>query len=329
MELDIVIIGAGPAGLNMGRAAKEAGAKYRILEKDKVAGAWRKLNPDMRMLSPATPQLDWTSLPGLDIWKVGCERPFPSRSDFIKYLEAYAEHFDLDVVEGDEVLSVERNEDGRFEVSTNREKYICRRLIAATGIISNPYMPGCFRDKPNVIHSVDYKNPEDFKGRRVLVAGCGNSAAEVIVNLSGWADKIILAHPGNLKFHSETRRAEDIRGHCEGLVKEMIQFGLVKHIPDCAIKNFDGKKAAINGSNVEVDCVISATGYRPHLAFLDNSELNIKRRDDYPALNMRLESPTEPGLFFTGSLNTVFPFSTFIHGFRDDPNGMDLNPDSF
>ena len=176
MELDIAIVGAGPAGLNMGRAAAQAGARYAILEKEAVAGAWRKLCPDMRMLSPATPQIDWTSLPGLDIWKVGCERPFPTRSDFIKYLEAYAEHFDLEVKEGVEVLSVKRSENNHFELDTTRGKYTCRRLIVATGIISNPYLPECLRNKPNVIHSVDYKNPEDFEGRRVLVVGCGYSS---------------------------------------------------------------------------------------------------------------------------------------------------------
>jgi len=329
VELDIAIVGAGPAGLNMGRAAGEAGAKYKILEKDRVAGAWRKLHPDMRMLSPATPQLDWTSLPGLDIWKVGCERPFPTRSDFIRYLEAYAEHFNLEVEEGVEVLSVRKNENGHFQLATDRGNYTCRRLVAATGIISNPYIPEPLRGKPNVIHSVDYRKPEDFEGRRVLVAGCGNSAAEMIINIAGWADEVIWIHPGKLMFHSESRRAEHIRGHAEGLVKEMIQFGLVRHLPECAIEDFDGKTAAVNGTKVEVDAVISATGYRPHLSFLENSDLNIKLRGDYPALNMRLESSTEPGLFFTGSLNNVFPFSSFIHGFREDPDGMDLNPDAF
>lgn len=329
MELDLAIIGAGPAGLNMARAASEAGAKYVVLERDRVAGAWRKLYSQMKLLSPATPQVDWTSLPGLDIWQVGCERPFPTRNDFVRYLDAYAEKFKLQIEIGAEVLKVNRRNGNRFEVETNKGRVICRRLIVATGIISNPYLPENLRGKPGVIHSVEFHDPKDFEGKAVLVLGSGNSAAEIVISLAGWASEISLAHPGKIKFHSETKQPEDIRGASESLLRELLVFDILRHYPDSILESYDGRTAWVSGRKIPADCVIAATGYRPHIDFLDNGNLKIKRRGHFAALNMKLESTTEPGVFFTGSITNIFPYSNFIHGFREDPNGLDLRPDMY
>jgi len=329
VQLDLLIIGAGPAGLNMGRAAAEAGANYLIIDRDDIAGAWRKLYPGMKMLSPATPHVDWTSLPGLEIWQVGCERPFPTREDFVRYLEAYADKFKLHIKQGAEALSISGRNGKGFDIETNRGKLECRRVIVATGIISNPYIPENLRDKPGVIHSVDFRNPEQFKDKKVLILGSGNSAAEVTIRVAGWASELTLAHPGPLHFHSETKRAEHIRGLSESHLRELFIFDIVRHLPDTILEGYDGKTARLSGHKIEVDAIIAATGFRPHIDFIDNGNIKITRRGHFPALTMKLESASEPGIFFTGSLANIFPYSNFIHGFREDPNGINLRPDSY
>jgi len=327
VELDIIIIGAGPAGLNMARAAAEAGAKYLIIEKESVGGAWSKIRSEVPMLSPATPQVDWTSLPGLDIWKIGCKRPFPTCGDFLNYLEAYAKKFDLNIEENTEVVTVTRLGEDGFEVVTGKGKHNTRRVVAATGIISNPYIPENLKGRPGVVHSIDVKNPRDYEGKSVIVLGAGNSAAETAIALSGWTRELVMAHPGPIKFHSETKQMEHIRGASESLLKELFIFDLVRHMPDSVMESYDGKTARLSGRKVEADNVITATGFRPHIDFLENSNLKLKRKGRFPAVNMRLESISEPGIFFTGSLTNIFPYSNFIHGFREDPNGIDLNPE--
>lgn len=329
MNLDILIIGAGPAGLNMARAASAAGANYAVIERGGVAAAWRKLPHDLTMISPATPQVDWTSLPGLDIWKIGCKRPFPTQEDFVRYLETYREKFNLNVILRTEANSVSRISDGKFQVETNTGKIICRRLIVAAGIISNPYIPENIKGIPEVFHSIDFKEPTQFEGKKVVVIGGGNSAAEIIIKLAGWASELILCHPGQIKYHSETKQPEHIRGNSESILRELIQFGIVKNMPETIIEGYDGKIAGLSGLKVQADFVIAATGFRPHLDFLEKGNLKIQRKNHFPSVSMKLESVSEPGVFFTGSLTNVFPYSNFIHGFREDPNGFELRPDMF
>jgi cation diffusion facilitator CzcD-associated flavoprotein CzcO len=182
-DVGAVIVGAGPAGLATARELGERGVSYRILEKGHdVAHVWRNLYESLRLHTGR----HLSALPGL---KFPQGTPlFPSRSDFVDYLTHYAETFGIRVETGIEVLAVTPllNPAG-WSLTTSGGKFDTNALVVATGIVSNPRVPefeGRERFRGEIMHSVEYKRPDAFREKRVLVVGCGNSGGEIASELA-------------------------------------------------------------------------------------------------------------------------------------------------
>lgn len=111
---------------------------------------------------------------------------YPSRAQMVAYLESYAARFDIKPVFGAEVSRIHR--DGvRWHVETAQGPIIAPAVVIATGIADAPYRPswpGLETVSDRVIHSSDYRNPEPYKGKRVLVVGFGNSGGEIALDLA-------------------------------------------------------------------------------------------------------------------------------------------------
>jgi indole-3-pyruvate monooxygenase len=175
-DLPALVIGAGPAGLATSAELKRRGVTHRVLEAgSRVGHTWTRLYDSLRLHTGK----HMSTLPRL---RFGRGVPlFPSRDDFVSYLERYARTFDLPVELNRVVTRVERH-DARWVVSTAAGETHARSLVVATGIVSKPRIPafaGRERFRGRVMHSIEYQRPADFVGRRVLVGGVGNSGAEI------------------------------------------------------------------------------------------------------------------------------------------------------
>ena len=119
-----------------------------------------------------------------------------SREGVVRYLERYANHHSLDVRTGVEVRGLVRDEDG-WRVETDGDPIEARVVIVATGFNRDPVMPdwpGRETFTGDLIHSQDYRNPEPYRGRDVLVVGPGNSGAEICVDLvEGGAREVMVS----------------------------------------------------------------------------------------------------------------------------------------
>lgn len=118
---------------------------------------------------------------------------YPSRLQVIDYLEAYARQFQLKIHYNQNVVLAERR-DGFWEVTTQDAIYLSRFLVVATGLNEQPHIPtwpGQDLFRGQILHSVDYKNGEPFRGQEVLVVGFGNSGGEITIDLCEHG-----AHPG-------------------------------------------------------------------------------------------------------------------------------------
>lgn len=178
-----LIIGAGPAGLATAGRMRKAGVDFEILEKSQnVANAWH-LHYDRLHLHTVK---QWSHLPHL---------PFPEdyplyvpRQKLTKYFEQYAKHFNINPHFGEEVVSVKKQGTGDWEVRTkSRNNYLAEKVVIATGVnrVPNvPKWPGQDEFKGDITHSISYKNPEPYLGKKVLVVGMGNTGAEVALDLS-------------------------------------------------------------------------------------------------------------------------------------------------
>lgn len=313
---DLLIIGAGPAGLRAAQEAEEAGLHYLVLESGEIGQAWRNIRPDMRMLSPCHPQRDWTSLHyKFPIWKMDTGRPYCTAAEFVRYLQAFAEHFKLNIRTKVTVDSV-HFDNGHYLIYTDSGKrYRTRNLVIAAGVFGSPYIPSIpgVQGNPNILHSNDYKGAEAYKNERVLIIGAGNSAAEIAVDLAGKA-MVYLISRGELTFFSETQKLQNIRGISESYLKELIKMEIIRYYSYQEIQEIKGNRVYLKNRMLEVDKIIFATGYRPSLKMMDSLQL---RSNKYaaPEITMTGESIQYPGLFFIGPLAFQTPSSTVIHGF--------------
>ena len=120
---------------------------------------------------------------------------FPTRQHFVDYLHRYVEVLELPVETGREVTSVEREGDG-WLVRTAQGDVHADVVVMATGIISGPRLPdvpGRERFRGRVRHSIEYRRPAGFQGRRVLVVGVGNSGGEIGSELANAGAKVTVA----------------------------------------------------------------------------------------------------------------------------------------
>lgn len=194
MHHHAVVIGAGPAGLATSRELGRRGIDHAVLERGNTLGhTWANLYDSLVLHTGK----HLSSLPGLPFART--TRLFPSRRDFLHYLEEYARQFNLPVRTGADVGVLTRM-DGRWQVRTTAGAALTANVVViATGIVSNPYtasIAGRERFRGRVFHSVEYHRPDAHVGRRVLVVGAGNSAGEIAAELASAAHVTIAVRSG-------------------------------------------------------------------------------------------------------------------------------------
>jgi putative flavoprotein involved in K+ transport len=178
---DLVIVGAGAAGLATGALLRRAGIEPLIVEAGPEPGAaWRERYDRLHL---HTPRL----LSGLP------ERRIPrrfgrwvARDDLIEYFREYAAAEQLDVRTGTRVERIERDGDG-WRVDTAAGAITARDVIVATGFNTRPFMPdwpGRESFTGELVHSTAYRNPGPYEGRDMLVIGVGNSGAEIATDVA-------------------------------------------------------------------------------------------------------------------------------------------------
>ena len=177
----IIVIGAGPAGLAAARQIQQAGLPVTLLERGSGPGeSWRNLYDSLRLHTGK----HLSGLPGLSFPR---SAPlFPSRADFLKYLEDYSRHLKLPVVTQCEVKRAKWNGEA-WILETSQKEWRAQGLVLATGLMSNPARPawpGSENYRGEIVHSIEYRNPDRWLGKRVLVVGVGNSGAEIASELS-------------------------------------------------------------------------------------------------------------------------------------------------
>jgi cation diffusion facilitator CzcD-associated flavoprotein CzcO len=180
-SIDVVVIGAGPAGLAVGAALRKAGTDFVILErKPTIGSSWRGHYERLHLHTIK----QMSSLP---------YRPFPAtypryvpRALMIEYLDRYAEEFELKPRLGESARSVRREGDA-WQVESKSASIRARHVVVATGLNGEPVMPlvdGIAGFPGIILHSARYVNPTPFAGQAVLVVGMGNTGAEIALDLS-------------------------------------------------------------------------------------------------------------------------------------------------
>ncbi|MFD9758186.1 NAD(P)-binding domain-containing protein [[Kitasatospora] papulosa] len=185
-ELDVVVIGAGQAGLSaayhLRRIGLLPGENFVVLDHaPRPGGAWQFRWPSLTYGKVH----GMHSLPGMEL--TGADDDRPSSEVIGAYFEAYERRFDLQVHRPVEVSAVREGQEGRLLVETSEGTYTSRALISATGTWGRPFWPrypGQETFRGRQLHTADYPGPEEFAGLKVVVVGGGASGTQHLMEIA-------------------------------------------------------------------------------------------------------------------------------------------------
>ena len=239
-----VVCGAGAAGLAAGATLRRAGAEVLVLERsDQVAASWRTRYPALRLNTPG-----WMSTqPGFRATKRQYGE-YPTRDQWIEYLEDYAAHHQLDVRFNTAVQRIDRV-DGQWQVHCDDSIVNAATVVMATGFDHDPYLPdwpGRESFTGDLIHASEYVDPTPYVGKDVLVVGPGVTGTELAFHvLEGGSARVRISSrtpphfyqrkwlgipmqiPGIVVNHLPLRMADQVSWSSERLIfGNLAPFGL-------------------------------------------------------------------------------------------------------
>ncbi|MCU1614255.1 MAG: monooxygenase [Frankiales bacterium] len=191
MDADVLVVGAGPAGLATAACLRRRGVDVLVVDRGAAVGdSWRARYDRLHL---HTPRIQ-SALPGLRVPRRYGR--WVSRDDVVAYLGEYARHHGIRPRFGTEVRRLERDGD-LWKAETDAGPLQARQIVLAggwNGVPKLPSWPGQESFGGEVLHSSAYRNPAPFRGRDVLVVGAGNTGAEIAADLAeGGAARVRLA----------------------------------------------------------------------------------------------------------------------------------------
>jgi putative flavoprotein involved in K+ transport len=312
---EVVVVGAGQAGLTMGFFLRRAGRQFLIAERARSVGAaWSGRWDSLTLFTPRR----YSSLPGLAF--PGDPDGYPGRDEVIAYLEHYAERFELPVELSNGVKRLGTVDDGFF-LETESRTIAADQVVVSTGPFQTPYVPElATRLASDVVqaHSTGYRSPGDLPEGTVLVVGGGNTGYQIAKELSEtrnvhlsvgsrqtplpqrllgrdlfwWLTKSRL-----LGRTVESRLGRRMRGR-ETLIGSSPRELRRRHGVQLRARAMDASGRIVrfaDGGELEVDAVIWATGYRP-----DHSWIEAPIFDPSGRVRHRRGVTEVPGLYFLG-----------------------------
>ncbi|KIH96570.1 FAD-dependent oxidoreductase [Streptomonospora alba] len=313
----VIIVGGGQSGLTAARAARDADLRPLVLEAgERPVGSWPHYYDSLTVFSPAR----HSAMPGAPF--PGAPDRYPHRDEVAAYLERYAAQLDVEIRTGTRVEAVEADGAGFAVHTADGRTLSAAGLIAAGGSFANPHLPVLpgQEDFPgDLLHVADYRKPEPYAGKRVVVVGGGNSAVQVGYELSRTAS-VTLATRAPIRFLHQLHNGRDLHDWLvdtgfdrlppEWLVHyvggtPVMETGDYGNALDSGRMDrremftaFDGDHVVwADGRREPVDTVLFATGYRPALGYL--RPLGALDPDGAP-LHTGGVSATHPGLVYAG-----------------------------
>ncbi|WP_127506624.1 NAD(P)-binding domain-containing protein [Actinoplanes solisilvae] len=186
---DVVVVGAGPAGLATSRHLSMLGVGHVVLERDEVGATWRSERWDsFHLVTPA-----WSvRLPGLDLSAHDPDE-FLSRTDIIHMLDRYARLTKAPVRTHVEVRAVRRDGDS-FVLMTSEGEWSARAVVVASGPLRLPRVPAIALPTGVAgVHAIDYRRPDQLAPGAVLVVGSGQSGVQIADELRRAGRTVFLA----------------------------------------------------------------------------------------------------------------------------------------
>lgn len=287
--LDLLIIGAGPIGLNCALEAKKNNLTYLIVEKGTIVNSLYHYPLYMRFFSTAD-KLEIAEIPFITT------APKPGRQDALEYYQGIARQKDLSINLYEKVLHVRKNEE-IFEVETSKSRYSAKNVIISTG----------FYDLPNTmnIHGENlekvkhyYTEPYPFAQQKIVVVGSSNSAVDAALETyrKGAEVTMIIRHSEISKSVKYWVKPDIENRILEGSIKAHFNAELTEIKENTVI--FKDEKGELH--EIENDFVLAMTGYLPDFDFLRNTGIRLEGDFLNPYYNPETMETNIPNLYLAG-----------------------------
>ena len=313
-HLDVLVIGAGQAGLTIGYYLRQAGLRFLILDgADQVGSAWAQRWDSLVLFTPRR----YNAMPGLAF--DGDPDREPTRDEVIGYLRRYATDLDLPVVLKSPVTSLDTR-DGRFAAETPNRTIFADQVIVAAGPFQKPRIPAFASSAGEDVyqtHSTGYRRPSDLPPGQIVVVGGGNTGYQIAEELAR-DRKVVLAvgsrqtplprrllgrqifwwgtKLGVLKVSLESRLGKRLSQR-ETLIgsnpRKAKRLGIVLKPRTVAASGRTIRFA--DGSQTEADAIIWATGYDPDYSWIKPPVVDANGR-----VRHRRGVTDQSGLYFLG-----------------------------
>ncbi len=312
-KLDLIVIGAGAAGLACAIEAQKRGLSLRVIDKGSVVHSIYRFPVNMTFFTTAN------LLEIGDIPLVSSEEK-PKRADALKYYRRVVQHYQIPLRDYETVLSV-TGRDGSFTVNTQdrfgeRHRLECRKLIVAIGYYDNPNfmnIPG--EDLPKVSHY--YSEPHPYFGKRVAVIGGKNSAVEAALELYRNGVDVTLIYRGEqLGKHIKYWILPDIQNRIDrGEIPARLSTEVVEiREREIVLETPQGREV------LENDFVLAMTGYHPDVSFLSQMGIEVDPDTLAPQHDPETLESNVPGIYLAGAVvsgrmtNKIFIENGRFHG---------------
>lgn len=341
-KTDVVIVGAGQAGLAMGYHLRKTPLSFLLVDgASRVGDSWRKRYDSLTLFTPRA----LSSLPDLPIQ--GDPQGYASRDDFADYLETYARHFELPIEMNTGIQSLQRVNGHFSATSFNGEEFEAKVVVLANGGFQKPIVPSISKNLSGSVKKFsaeNYRNPSQIPAGTVVVVGDGATGRDIAVELSAtqpvilatgkprrlmperilgismwwWLEKLGFLTAPTDSFIGRKMRAMDAFPNRERDLPALARKG-IKIMPKVTHAEGDIVTFA-NGASVSVNSVVWAMGYRD-----DSDWVAIPKAKDVQGnfVHQRGISPVK-NLYFIGRPWQTSRASAIIHGVGRDA-GMILN----
>jgi thioredoxin reductase/ferredoxin len=249
-RLDVLIVGAGPAGFAAALAAQSLGLRYLVIEQESLGGCvYQYPRGKMVMTAPVEVPL---------IGKIHFRQT--SKEQLLKFWTDARERHKLQIRCQERVEAIDHH-DGGFIVRTSRNRYPASNVLLAIGRRGTPRklgVPG--EELPKVVYRLI--DPEQYRGQKVLVVGGGDSALEAAASIAEVGDAhVTLSYRGDAFTRAKARNRERIEQSRERGALDLLLSSHVAEIhPDLVILEHSGQALKLHNETV----IVSAGGVLPN-----------------------------------------------------------------
>lgn len=287
--LDILIIGAGPIGLNCALEAKKNNLKYLIIEKGTIVNSLYNYPLYMRFFSTAE-KLEIAEIPFISA------APKPGRQEALEYYQGIARQKDININLYEKVLKVSKS-GNIFEIETSKSKYEAKNVIISTGFYDIPNLmniPG--EDLEKVKHY--YTEPYPYAKQKIVVIGSSNSSVDAALETyRKGAEVTMIIRNFEISENVKYWVKPDIENRiAEGSIKAHFNAELIEIKENSVV--FKDEKSKIQ--EIENDFVLAMTGYLPDFNFLKNSGIDLQGECLNPVYNPETMETNIKNLYLAG-----------------------------